>query len=558
MKGKVIRGLVVLWLMKYLFGLDKTKKNKNARKIAGNLAPETPIELAKCFYEVWKIRRKKCSRPLLHIPLRMPKGEDVSDEVWVEIAKALMKKVGLSLDRPWLVVKHGNEHVHLVTSRIDYNGQLWYGRWEALELIKATHEIEKDFGLTQTPTLDMEEWKTTHPKNQETHQGESESRAGTEPKLSRRDVLAKLVPEAIARSNGSLQQFKAHLATKNVNVVLNKYKTTSRIYGVSFTLDGVDVKGSKVPPNYSWKNIVERLKTEKALLNQSIQKSIKELPTPVSDDHTPEILPDPPIKQAQPESVSVADPSKKIGVGQENSNLEATTGVVSNTADPQSNIENQPIIVPILKKTEPDPWQIDPDSWASVRQILVNTYQIAPLTIDFLHDRKKLWAVDRNTIVTTLRPLPVGKNCGLSRLRLDSENLLPSVSILKGQGVFSILNRLESQDQIIVTANAIEAMSYYELSKARHPECPQGFVVSVDGDLPPEWLVDLVKRKRKRLFLATKTNKNADEICAKLPRLLEQGRLAEWFEIDVSNCESWHQLLKQQKTRLPESPLIIH
>lgn len=552
MKGKVIRGRCILWLMKYLFGQDKTKKNTNSRTIGGNLAASGPVALAKCLYKVWKNCRKKLIKPVLHIPLRMPKGEDVSDQLWVDITKALMEKMEISFDRPWILVKHGDEHVHLVASRYDYNGKPWQGRWEALKLIKATHELEKEFGLTQTPTLDTAEWNKTRLTSDEIYQSKKQTDAGIEPGLPPRQVLADVISEAIEMANGSFQRFKSRLATKNVSIQFNTSKSTSHISGISFGLNGFNAKGSKIARAYSWGGIVTRLKAQKNLINQSVRQSIKELPVPVIADLRPEILSDLLVNPELSEPVSIDSVPKPSLIQHDNPLIQVPVASISTPDSHKPKLEVQPAGDVILDPNFRKRWRHNLAFWDSARQILLNKYHLDPRMVDYLKDNRKLWAVDGNAIVAARQSFSENKIRGLARFQLDSDILSPTVLAPEQPALFNIVNRFDTEKRVIVTANAIEAVSYYELSYANHPDCPRGFVVSADGDLPPAWLIDLVKRRNKQLLLATKTKKTGDEIRAALPQLYVQGRPEPWFELDVSNSESWNQLLKERAVQLPK------
>ena len=103
MKGKVIRGAGFRGVLNYVLG-----DGKEAKIIGGNMASQDAKGLAREFGHVRRLR-PDCARPVLHVPLRMPEGEDVSDAKWREIADSFMERMSLSPDRPWVIVKHASQ-----------------------------------------------------------------------------------------------------------------------------------------------------------------------------------------------------------------------------------------------------------------------------------------------------------------------------------------------------------------------------------------------------------------------------------------------------------------
>ncbi|MFX1707165.1 relaxase/mobilization nuclease domain-containing protein [Chitinophaga sp. CC14] len=70
--------------------------------------------------------KKQISRPSLHISLNFAPGEKLSDELLKQITTEYMQAIGLG-DQPYLMYRHhdsSHPHVHIVTHRIDPNGDL--------------------------------------------------------------------------------------------------------------------------------------------------------------------------------------------------------------------------------------------------------------------------------------------------------------------------------------------------------------------------------------------------------------------------------------------------
>ena len=253
MKGKVIRGSGFRGVLNYV--IDETKQ---ARIIGGNLIGRDAAALSKEFGRVRRIR-PDCRRPVLHIPLRMPAGEDVSDEKWLKIVISFMRLMQLSPNRPWVIVKHLDNHVHLITSRVDNRGKVWTGKWEALRCIKATQDIEKLFRLSITPGLRGRNPRQPRLTSGQLRKFQRELARGETPEVPAKVAVAERITRAIGESNGTFADFENRLTKLGVTVKRNTAKTTNHVSGIIFSFEGVTMKGSQVARAYGWQGITRLL-----------------------------------------------------------------------------------------------------------------------------------------------------------------------------------------------------------------------------------------------------------------------------------------------------------
>lgn len=257
MKGKVIRGAGFRGVLNYVLG-----EGKEAKIIGGNMTGQDARTLAREFAHVRQLR-PDCGRPVLHIPLRLPEGESISDVQWLRIALFFMKLMQLSPNRPWTIVRHVKNHIHLITSRVDNGGKVWTGKWEGLRCIEATQEIERHFGLTITPGLGGKNRKQVRLTSGQLRKIQREVDRGQEPEIPAKVAIAERIQTAIAESNGTFEDFTARLEKLGVATRLNVAKTTSHVSGITFEFGGIAVKGSKVARAYSWQGITQLLNERK-------------------------------------------------------------------------------------------------------------------------------------------------------------------------------------------------------------------------------------------------------------------------------------------------------
>lgn len=252
MKGKIVRGSGFRGCLDYI--IDPTKK---AYIVGGNMSGRNAQDLAREFGYVRRVRTG-CKKPVLHIALRMPAGEDVDDAKWLSISLNLLTMMKLS-NRPWLLVKHVGEHVHLVTSRIDNNGAIWTGKWEALKLIAATQELERKFGLTITPGLSGQNHKQTRLTSGQLRKVKREIDRGEQVIVPAKVAIAERIQKAVAQSDGTIEDFQVKLENLGVKLQLNKAKSTDHVSGISYSFEGLSIKGSKVARAFSWQGLTRLL-----------------------------------------------------------------------------------------------------------------------------------------------------------------------------------------------------------------------------------------------------------------------------------------------------------
>lgn len=257
-KAKTGRGSSFRGISDYVFGAGKTPEI-----VGGNMTGTDPRSLAAEF-RVFREMRPECKRPVWHCALACPPGERPTPEQWRKIAAAMVKKMGLE-GHAFIVVRHSDtdiDHCHLIVSRIGPNGQLWHGANDVHRAIKATQQIEREFGLTLTPGFVDDD--DTAPEQRAKHdvgtkgvtRGEIEKaqRTGEAPA---RMKLQDLISAAVDYGRVSVLAFIDQLEAAGVTVLPNVART-GKLNGFSFEIDGVPFKGSQLGKSFALKALIER------------------------------------------------------------------------------------------------------------------------------------------------------------------------------------------------------------------------------------------------------------------------------------------------------------
>lgn len=128
--------------------------------------------------------RPEIKKPIWQVSLRCAPGDRrLSDEQWRDAGTIMAERMGYE-DHPWVVVRHGEDHVHIVVSRISDTGNVWHARQDFRAAQAAATALEKHFGLEQaprqkTPGRPRTSQKTVHGHQQETAQRITAARAET-------------------------------------------------------------------------------------------------------------------------------------------------------------------------------------------------------------------------------------------------------------------------------------------------------------------------------------------------------------------------------------------
>ncbi len=120
------------------------------------------IDAAKNTFNMLNSLNRNVSEPTFHVSLNLSPGENVNDDKFMQIAHEYMNEMGYQ-DQPYYVVRHTDklhEHVHIISTRIDWDGKAISDSNIRYRSMNASKRIEKQFNLTPVNhTLNKE--KTT-------------------------------------------------------------------------------------------------------------------------------------------------------------------------------------------------------------------------------------------------------------------------------------------------------------------------------------------------------------------------------------------------------------
>jgi hypothetical protein len=262
MKGmqKIKRG-------KSFSGLTSYALNKNcSRIIGGNICGDDAPSLTKEF-NISKYLRPDIIKPVWHNSLRLPKGERISDQKWIDLADDYMSRMGFTKEHQRLYVLHDEEegqHIHIIASRISLSGEVYLGRNENLISTKHIKDLEKKHCLINT-----NQKSDTAIRRPSSGEVGLHLRTGEQPI---RYQLAALIDLAI-KNNPPINIFIERLRILNVEVTPNY--STSGVNGFSFSYKGLTFKGSNIGNNYTGKSLFKRGLTNDSYRSDKTSRAAK-------------------------------------------------------------------------------------------------------------------------------------------------------------------------------------------------------------------------------------------------------------------------------------------
>ena len=262
MKVKVDRGTGARGLASYILDEEENSTGlKLPEIVGGNCSGTTAVEIGREIGMMGKLR-PDCKKHVWHCSLSLSAGERCESEKWNQITKRFLEIMELAPEqRPYISVRHNDtnyDHIHIETSRIDFSGNIWAGKFEAIKAIEATQQLEKEFGLTITAGFEIDKETGKRKKKDKATPTANEinmsARTGEAlPKM----VLQGIIDNVLTGEKLSATAFCEQLEAAGVIVIPN-IASTGKLNGFAFKYNKIPFKGSDLGDSYKLKKLEER------------------------------------------------------------------------------------------------------------------------------------------------------------------------------------------------------------------------------------------------------------------------------------------------------------
>ena len=299
MKGmqKIKRGKTFNGLISYL--LKPASHHKSAPYVIGGNVIESFAEALSAEFNTTKLLRSDVSKPVWHNSLRLPAGEHLTTEQWVEVADDYMKHMGFSETHLRAYILHDDkagQHIHIIASRIELSsGKLYLGKNENLISTRIIQQLELDYSLTRTKGKGLEflvspstASPSPEPKRKKSrNEAMMEKRTG---ELCPKTIIQNAL-EVFLADKPSTTEFVHQLNAQNIRAIPN-IASTGRMNGFSFEYNGIAFKASQLGKSYSWTALQDKLDYQPERDNAFLFKlraSVSEAPCMFMTPDAPEI-----------------------------------------------------------------------------------------------------------------------------------------------------------------------------------------------------------------------------------------------------------------------------
>lgn len=172
MIAKITRGSRSGDLAAYLHGPGEANEHEydsqeGGAAIGGNLAREGDRDGAGWAADLRAAAKERpdIKNPIWPASLRSAPGDcTLSAAEWANAGSKFADKMWFA-NRPWVMVRYGEDHVHIAASRISETSEVRHGRNDFRQTQSAAQDIERDYGLQQAPR--RREGRAKQPQGQE-------------------------------------------------------------------------------------------------------------------------------------------------------------------------------------------------------------------------------------------------------------------------------------------------------------------------------------------------------------------------------------------------------
>jgi len=228
---------------------DEYEPGQRHRIIGGNMSGQNPRELSREFGLIRELR-PDIEKPVHHVSISAGEHDRLSVEQWQEIADTYIQKMGFQ-NSPHVVIQHRGtkrDHIHILTSRIDFDGKV-ISEWQSKQRAeKVMREVEQKYDLERLP-MSCEVTRAAPSR------GELEvyERTG---RMSAKLSLQGHVERAL-KDGPTATEFIEKLQRVGVETIPN-LQSTGRVSGISFRQGEELMKGSDLGRGFSWGALQKR------------------------------------------------------------------------------------------------------------------------------------------------------------------------------------------------------------------------------------------------------------------------------------------------------------
>jgi hypothetical protein len=203
-----------------------------------------------------RVLRPNLQKYFYHTSINFPPQENLPNEIMKQIGLDYLQANGFT-QHQYIMFRHfdaGHPHLHILVNRIGYDGKVLSDSNDYQRSEKVLRELEVRYNLVKvTPSKEAKERAMTKDEL------EMMKRTNVPSLKMQLQILIKDVLQSNARI--SCEGFIAALEAKGIGVLFNQ-ASTGHISGISYTYQGIIVKGAKLGSDFKWPSIKNKINYE--------------------------------------------------------------------------------------------------------------------------------------------------------------------------------------------------------------------------------------------------------------------------------------------------------
>jgi len=207
-----------------------------------------------------RVLRPNLQKYFYHTSINFPPSEDLPNGKMKEIGQNYLEAMGFN-QHQFIMFRHfdaDHPHLHILVNRIGYDGNVISDSNDFARSEKVLRDLEIKHRLTQVVSS-----KVAHERAMTKNELEMMKRTNTPSVKMKLQVLVKdaLKMRAGLSSKITTEQFIQMLESKGVHLLFNQ-ASTGHISGISYSHQGLIVKGGKLGNDFKWNSIKSNINYE--------------------------------------------------------------------------------------------------------------------------------------------------------------------------------------------------------------------------------------------------------------------------------------------------------
>jgi hypothetical protein len=204
-------------------------------------------------FNTYRKAKPNVKNAVMHSSISFAHQDKVDNDLMMRIGRDYVEKMDMQ-DHQYLLVRHQDtqhEHMHIISNRIGYNGEVASDRWCKNRAAHACDELEVKYGLTIAR-----------------EQGKNKTTLLDKVPVKKRlkEEISGAIEKGLDEGIYDLDGLAEHLSAAKISVEV-KTQRTGRINGISFEKEGMAFKGSAISRDFSYGRLQKKLEENQRINN---------------------------------------------------------------------------------------------------------------------------------------------------------------------------------------------------------------------------------------------------------------------------------------------------